>query len=282
MKTTKKLLAILMAAAMVLCLLACGNEPAEQTGSQDGEALSDPRVYGMLVFSTDASVSINYDSEGLVLGLEGNNAEGIVLVENYEDYLGKSCSDVVTELMNKSAEYATVTQNVIVKQSYGSALPGTNFLENIVSEAQAAADAADVITNVIMITAEDLDENGYISLEMAKTIVLSKLGLESAATFDGDPSPDTNGDYMFYLEEGDVKGTFLLNAITGIVQELSEEDLRLLEGEYGEEEIPTEETNFDNLPAESSASEAETTTGAQEETPVEDTTAAGDAEVQEP
>ena len=258
MKLIKKLLAILMASIMVFGLLACGQEATTPTNPVSGEE-GDPRIAGMVVFSSDASVGINYDAEGMVLSISGISPEGDILAQSVGAVEGLTCSDLVAKLTDESAKQALLSTTVIIKQSFGSALPGSNFLETLVSAIEAAAEEASAIIDVIMISAEQLDENGYINLETSKTIMLSKLGLQSASTFDGTPSPDTNGDYMFYIAEGDLEGTFLLNAVTGLVTELSEEDLRQMEG-MGEAEIPEEETNFDNLPT----TEGEATTGATE------------------
>lgn len=248
MNTNKRFLAILMAVVMVLGLAACGQKGA-QNSQHNGDA-SNTRVVGMLVFSTDASLNISYNDQGTILALEGTNDEGITLAEAFPDCVGMTCGDLVAELIKKCASQNTLTENVILKQSFGSKLPGADFLNDLVSKAQAAADEANMTTNVIQIPAENLDENGYINVDTAKTILLNKLGLEKAAILDCVSTPDVNREYMLYVEDGEIAGTFMVNAVTGITRQLTEEELRELEGVSGEEEIPVEEEGIDVLPTE--------------------------------
>ncbi len=241
MKTTKKILAVLASALMLLGLLAgCGEEknPA-QTNPQDtntGSSLTE----GMLVFTANASVNISYDAEGLVVSVNGSNAEGIELADNYKDFEGKSCAAVIKDLVTAAVEGGYFTRNVIIKQALGSALPGTNFLDTIYSEAQAAADAADVLATVILVAEEDLDSNGYINLAAAKKILMSDLALATTSVFDGEPAPE-DGAYTFYLEAENVKGFFSVDAVSGVTGKLTEEEVQGIGGET-EETVPTEES----------------------------------------
>lgn len=258
MNTTKKILAFLIAVVMVLALAACGEQKPVTSPTGETGNVTDPRVYGMLVFSSEASVNISYDDQGLVLSVEGANTEGTALAESLTDVVGMTCTDLVVDLLKKSAAEGTVTETVILKQSLGSQLPNADFLNTLVSKAQAAADEDSIVTTVIQIPVENLDENGYINLDTAKTLLLQKLGLEKAATLDGAPSPDVDGNYMLYLEEGNIAGTFQLNAVTGSVREMSEDELRELEGITGENEIPLETDAFDNIPTSSGNASEET------------------------
>lgn len=261
MNTTKKIIAFLIAIVMVVGLAACSKEPAPVDPTFEGSGeVSDPRVVGMLVFSTDASVNINYDDQGLVISAEAANAEGTALLEAFTDVLGMPCADLVVDMLNKSATDGTLTEVVMLKQSYGSVLPSENFLTDLAAKVQSAADEASMVTTVIQVPVENLDENGYINLDTAKTILLQKLGLEKASTLDGAPAPNSDGNYMLYLEEGDLAATFLLNAVTGIVREMTEDELRELEGITGEEMIPVETTSGDYIPV------TTTTPSAQQET----------------
>ena len=275
MKNTKKILAILVSAVMLLGLLAAceQNNPAKPT--MPGDNIDDPRTNGMLVLSTDASVNISYDEEGLVMSIEGTNAQGVALAEAYTEFLGKSCADVVKDLVAASVEDDSFVKNVIVKQAIGSALPGTNFLDTIVSEAQAAVDGAGAQGAVILVAEENLDTDGYINLETAKKILLSHLGVESTTSFDGDPVP-SDGSYTFYLVADKIDGYFTVDAVTGIAAELSEEDLLIQEGGV-DESIPEDPTTDDASNAASDedtqASEIPETTAAQAQDDEDATTA---------
>ena len=265
MKNTKKILAILVFAVMLLGLLAACGQDAPAKPTMPGDNIDIPRTNGMLVLSTDASVNISYDEEGLVISIEGTNAQGVALAEAYTEFLGKSCADVVKDLVTASVEDDFFVKNVIVKQAMGSALPGTSFLDAIVSEAQAAVDGAGAQGAVILVAEENLDADGYINLETAKNILLSHLGIESTTSFDGDPVP-SDGSYTFYLVADKIDGYFTVDAVTGIAAELSEEDLLIQEGGV-DESIPEDPTTDD---ASSSAASDEDTQASE----VPETTAA--------
>lgn len=257
MKITKKILAFLLAVTMILALAACGKKPVEQP-NKPGVDEDDPRMIGMLVLSTEAVVNVSYDQEGNVLAMEGSNTEGADLIGEMSEYEGKPCADILASLLKAAAAKNLVLETVVLKQSFGSTLPNDKFLDELVSKVQAAADADNVITSVIAVGADKLDENGYINLDTAKTILLQKLGLEKASTLDGVPTPDGNGEYMIYLQEGDLSGTFMVHAVTGLTRQLTEDELRQIEG-VGDEEIPADvEENIDNLPTEEGVSDETT------------------------
>lgn len=230
MKITKKVLAFLIMTALTISLLAgCADKDTPQPSTTTNNDLT--HISGMLVFSANASFNIAYDAVGHVVHIAGLNEEGISLEEEYAYLLGMSCSDAVYELAKTARSDFAPAENLIIKQSLGSHLPDDEFLGTIASKAQAAADDESLKVNVILITAEDLDENGYIGLAMAKNILLSNLGIESPQTLDGYLIPDFNNEYLFYLQADTQVGTFAVNAITGLSRALSEEELRELEGE---------------------------------------------------
>ncbi len=281
MKMTKKILTILISAVMILGLLAgCtqGEENApSQTNPQEG-TVGTPRTDGMLVFSSDASLNITYDEEGLVISIEGTNAEGISLTDEYTDFLGKSCAAVVKDLVAASINNDYFTKNIVIKQAIGSALPGTNFLDTIASEAQAAADTAEVLATVILISEEDLDADGYIGLATAKKILMSHLGIDTTTVFDGDTSP-IDGTYTFYVDAEAVDGYFSVNAVTGIAATTTEDDIQVQE-DMGDETFPQNEEiepdTIDNITSSEQPQGTEASTVPEANNSVEDTTIAAE------
>ncbi len=256
MKMTKKILAILLSAVLVLSLLAaCSKKeegPAAQSGNNDSTEAANDVPVGMLVFCTDASLSLQYNAEGIVVSVEANNADGTILLETTDDVVGLSCVDAVAAMTNYAIECGTLSNNLIIKQSVGSNVLSDDFLQTLVEAAEKAAAAQNVTANIIAISVDDLDENGYISVASAKEIVMGLMGVESLDSFDGDDSVDASGEYLFYVTAGDVQTAFVVHGIFGLCTELSEDDLRLQVGEPGEPEDPAfEETEpFDNLPTE--------------------------------
>lgn len=239
--TLKKLLAILAAAAMLVCVLAgCGDQAAPaQTGSADGQNQDgtatgqdqtgsvDNASTGKLFFSTEAAIIITYDADGMVMAVQGINDYGIILVDEYTDYEGKSCADVVKELISASVDAGNLSpdvKNVVLKLAKGSVQPGTNFQETIGNEAQSALDAEGSSAKLTLIDVTDLNEDGYICLDTAKALLMNQLGVEKLDAYYGSDTP-TNGAYICTVDVGGVESSYSINAVTGLIAEATEEEL---------------------------------------------------------
>ena len=217
----KKILAVLMSSILLLGILAgCNTEQPTGTDAT-GNGVSTPITAGMLVLNANASVNISYDADGLVLNIEGADNEGSSLAGEYPDYLGKSCSDIICDLIGNSitAGFLNNESNyVMIKQVVGSALPGTTFLETIGKDAEAAIGSAGSNATLILLTEENLDDEGFIDLASAKQLMLGHLGLDSFDSLDGTTAP-LNGLYGFTVTAGDLEGDYIIDAITGDVYE---------------------------------------------------------------
>lgn len=248
----KKILAILMSAVLLLGLFAgCGEKAPEATESTN--AAVNPVAAGMLVLNANGAVNVSYDADGLVLSLEGVDVNGEVLAGEYVDYLGKSTSEVICDLIANSKMSGFLLPEVsciVIKQAVGSALPGATFLETIEKDAEAAIAAAELTAELVMLTEDNLDEDGYINLESAKGILLASLALDSFDTIDGTISP-IDGLYGFSITAGDLEGDYIVDAVTGLVVEGQ------LEGhDYSNEDLedpdmvdPTDETFIEETTA---------------------------------
>ena len=261
----KKILAVLMSAMLLLGILAGCN--AEPPATDPTNKVSTPVAAGMLVLNAEATVNISYDADGLVLDIEAADDNGSIVVGEYEGFLGKTCSDAVCDLIsgaNRSGFLTEESTYIMIKQALGSALPGSTFLETIVKDAEAALTAAGLDAAVVLVTAENLDENGYIDLETAKALMLAYIARDSFDTLDGTTAP-IDGAYGFAVTAGDLEGSYIIDAVTGDVFEGE------LEGAFEEEiddetneELPTEEiieeTGAASQPAETTNESDEETT----------------------
>lgn len=228
MKTTtfKKLLALLASAVLLVCALAgCNGDTAQQT--EPSQIITDSIPAGMLVLSTEASVKISYDADGMVLDVTGMNDHGIVLSDTYTDYLGKSCSNVVKELILAASDAGNLSssvKNIVIKQAVGSALPGSHFLETIATEAEAAAKEVGSSALVTLIDKTGLDEDGYINLDTAKALLANQLGVETLDAYYGSETP-TGDSYICTVEAGGIESSHSIDAITGLIADATEEEL---------------------------------------------------------
>ena len=216
----RKILAVLMSAVMLLGLLAgCNNAGNAETGAtEDTSTMANPIASGMLVVNANGTVNVSYDSDGLVLNLEGADDNGNELVAEYPDFLGEPCAEVVCTLIKNSsvAGYLAESNYVMIKQAVGSQLPGTNFLEELTTDAKAALETVKSSALLLVLGEEDLDENGYINLESAKELSLAYLKLDAFDSFDGSTAP-VNGTYGFNITAGALDEDLLVDAVTGSV-----------------------------------------------------------------
>lgn len=229
MKTTtlKKLLAVLVGAALLVCALAgCNSNTAQQTDPAN-QQISDTIPVGMVVLSTEAAVKISYDADGMVLEVSGMNDHGIVLADTYTDYLGKSCATVVKELVlaaSAAGNLSDAVKNIVIKQAVGSALPGSHFLETLATEAETAATEAGSSATVTLIDETGLDEDGYINLDTVKALLLNQLGGETYDEFYGASTP-RDDHYLFTVVVNGIESSHTVDAVTGLIAEATDEDL---------------------------------------------------------
>lgn len=244
----KRILALLICAVMVLGMFAgCGKNADDPVGTNgtvaggNNEEITTPDKAGSLMVNAGAAITVAYGEDGLVLGLEGINEDGIALVESYEDSLGTTCVSVVDKFIKDCLARNSLFENnfVVIKQSKGSALPGTNFLEGVETAARNALDAGASNATLFMVKEENLDADSNIDLVTAEKLVKCFLGVETLTSIDGTLRP-VNGMYAFDVTYDQMQEQFLVNAQTGGV---SQGVIDELEKEPEEMEGYTEETS---------------------------------------
>ncbi len=223
----KKLFAVLLSIALVLSLLsACGETGKKPSGNLN----TVPTVCGMLVLTTQTSATITYDTDGMVTEVE--DAGG------YKDFLGKSCSTVVKELLTANKPEPD-TNNIVLKVAVGSQFPTEFFLESLATDLEKAAETIGTTAKVTVIGLDGLDEEGYINAEIARTLLLNQLDTADASV-STNPKP-YNGVYSFVVTAGGINTVYNVDAITGLIsiEETVGDDNN--QDHYTEEEpVPTE------------------------------------------
>jgi hypothetical protein len=191
----------------------------------------------MFVLTAGASVNISYDIDGLVVKIDGNNENGITLSDSYTDYLGKPCANAAKELIqaaSKASFLTADTKNIVIKQVRGAVLPGAHFLETIENAVKDAAAEVKSTAVITMVNTEKMDDDGYIDLETAKALLCNKLGVEKLDAYYGQTTP-SEGRYICTAEVGGVQTYHSIDAVTGIIEEATDEEL--MGDSSGEDEI---------------------------------------------
>ena len=90
MKLRRKIFGAVSSLAVAAVLLTgCG-------GPGNGTAL---KSTGILMLSVNPEIRIEYDKAGRVTDLDGQNDDGKEIVKAYPDYIGKSCEEVLQDLI---------------------------------------------------------------------------------------------------------------------------------------------------------------------------------------
>ncbi len=215
----KKKLMTLLATLMALALLltACG-VPAPSAELSNG-------AVGTVLLSVNPEIEIEYDRNGLVVELEGRNADGKEVLLSYRDFEGKTVKEVLSELVEliyTSGKYDLEMngngKNIVVKLENGSAYPDEKFLEEIAESIRQITDSQGSQSETVVVDKTDLKENGLIGLEKAKELVLTQLGL-AEATFTQKEYDLEDGVYELEFTAGGMEYEFEVDARTGKVLE---------------------------------------------------------------
>ncbi|MBR2637114.1 MAG: hypothetical protein IKD34_08785 [Oscillospiraceae bacterium] len=215
----KKILSFLLCAALLLCFAGCTKEPA----SNVPPAFDTPEAAGVLFVSIGAEFKIVYDTQGLVIAVDSMNAAANETLTTYTSYAGSACDTVVSKLVETAIDLGSNQSNrvVIIKQASDSQVPSANFLEDVRVDTVAVTDF-----EVVLITADTLTVDGYISADAAKDILLRQLKLTDVTI---SCSEVKNGLYTLTFETDGAEQEYRVDAATGTV---------VLETNTGNEIIP--------------------------------------------
>ena len=228
MKMRRNLLAAVSSLAVMSAALLTGcGAPADE-----GTAIRDT---GFLTLSVNPEIRIEYDDEGRVIDLTGQNDDGKTIVASYQDYIGKECDDVLNDLIVKINEAGYFVEdidggrkNIVIQLEPGSVVPSSTFLEEVTASTQNAVKNLHLSSGIVTIDDDDYDpdyaRNGspspYITLEKAKEIALSHAGVNAAdAVFDDREFDHDDGTAVFELEftAGGVEYEYDVDAVHGTI-----------------------------------------------------------------
>ncbi|MFR5601433.1 MAG: PepSY domain-containing protein [Lachnospiraceae bacterium] len=194
---------VLSAAIMTGCA-------AAETG---GTAMAEK---GFLTLSVNPEIQIEYNKDGKVTALTGQNDDGIKILKEYPDYVGKDCEAVIKDLIveiNEAGYFVEDidgnTKNIVLQLEPGSVLPDDDFLEDMTSSTQNAIKDLNLGSGIVTIDDDDYDPayakegkpSHYITLEKAQEIALTQAGISAAdAVFEDKEFDHDDGTPVFELE----------------------------------------------------------------------------------
>ncbi len=217
MKT--KVLSILAAILALTLLLTACNQPI--TTLEEGKD-----AVGTLLLSINPEIEIEYDRNGLVIEVEGRNQDGKEILLSYQDFAGKTVKQVMTELVEAiyaSGKYQLEMdgndKNIVIKLEKGSAYPNDQFLEEIAECIRLVVESQGKQSEAVVVDKKDLTQQGFISLEKAKELVLTQLGL-TEADFSYTEYKLDDGKYELEFHADGVEYEYEVDAVTGKILEV--------------------------------------------------------------
>ena len=114
MKNTRKLIALILGAMMLLGMLAgCGKTESKPTENNAPTVSQEPILSGMLVLNANAAFKISYDQNGMVMELEAANEDGDAIV-----------ADILEGFADRSAVVVERDRRAAINRAVGGAGPG--------------------------------------------------------------------------------------------------------------------------------------------------------------
>ena len=161
MKTTRTILALAIALmSLALVIIGCGTAKSA--------------VAGTMILSINPEIEIDYDSDGIVVGLEGNNDDGKAVIEGYS-YEGKICHVVAGELVSKIYEmgyFANNIEEIRLDITQGSKLPSEQFVADIRNAIKSATEGYG-FTKPVTTLNQGSGTESIITLDEAKAIAVA-------------------------------------------------------------------------------------------------------------
>lgn len=227
MNNNKKNKLMILAAAVALTVALTGCSSTLGTSTQQPTETTD--AVGAILLSVNPEIEIEYDKNGTVLEVEGINEDGQSVVTDYNEYEGRDCTEVINALVQKIYEggyldnqFEGNAKNIVIKLENGSQQLGEDFLEKVADGVRNVVNAHGGASGTLMVSEDDLDDQGLIGTEKAREIVLAQLGLAEAVFSEGEYELD-DGIYELEFTADGVEYEYEVDAVTGKVLEANRE-----------------------------------------------------------
>ena len=230
MKQFRKILVLCLACLMVLSLAACGEKKADKKDNGNSAAEIVNTAPCVLQILTDADVSIAFDENGKALAAVANDE---LSADAVCDVAGKKGSEAVKAILTAMVDKQYLLEHpyAIIRQVPGTMVPGEDFLNAIATDAAALLEEMPVI----LISAADMDGDGYCTEEVAKEILAAYLPDDAKIIAS---SVMIDGCYTISVEEEGVQVDYVVSAYNrsiGLYDELNPEP------STDEEEVPEDQ-----------------------------------------
>lgn len=230
----KKKLILAVTASMVAASLfsGCTSETTDTSGS--------------ILLSVNPEIRISYDRDGLVTEILGVNEDGKDIVSDYDNYIGKECREVVSELVEEIHEAGYFVEEVedgqkkiVIELEEGSEIPDDDFLDEIGEELKNTVAALDFGT-----TDNEADS------DYSDDIIVEVKPAENGNSDYGESSYDTNDGNSDYSDDNVV----IEIPVTTTSADNSESD-------YGASDYDTQEGESDYTPSVTTTAQSVVTDG---------------------
>lgn len=218
MSKSKKVLKSLAMVLGMFALLLSGcsaNNASSGMGSLSAEGLVES---GVLRLKVNPDISIHYNEKGEVTEVKGENEDGLELLENYQDYIGKESGLVLEELIVLLSEAGYFVEDVdgesrriVLELEKGSALPDEKFLEKMIQDIEKALADLDLRPNIA-------NDSEAITIEEAKEIAFSHAAVNAKDAKIEDLDFEIDDGVKMYEIEFDANGyeyEYKIHAISG-------------------------------------------------------------------
>lgn len=143
-------------------------ESAEQEVQPEEVPEEVPARIGTLILKVNPEIAVEYDGDGNVVGIRGLNEDGRRIVEGCQDYAGRSCQEVVEELIgliNEAGYFVEETEGedrrITIEIERGSAIPETDFLDKIAVSVQDCVAAMQMESSLVKSETTDSEQASY-------------------------------------------------------------------------------------------------------------------------
>ncbi|HHX03178.1 MAG TPA: hypothetical protein GX733_02705 [Tissierellia bacterium] len=260
-KSTRMITLIFILLFLALALTSCAQK------SQPSSVALDET--GTIILRVNPEISVEYNKEGLVTKITGENDDGKGIVDTYKDFVGKDARTVVKELVQLIhgagyfvSEIDGSARNITIEIAAGSVLPQNDYMNLLAEDVLTVVKELNIDTKVMGFS--DYDDSNYLdnidndsdyakrsegslTLENAKEVALKSVGLNmqdvtfKKVDYDHD---DNKPMYKIKFMANGEEFEFKIHVLTGRIHKF-ERDRKSSDSDYQEAVDPSKLISLD-------------------------------------